>query len=145
MRGIMRAWSIHQFELFVALLCMVTGAPLAFGIAPSPNSIAATLPTWTLFVWGIMLSLGGLCTVAGILWRHINKQQFLAGLKVEEAGLWMLGSCSAVLALAIGYYVGMAAILTSGIFAALALACVSRIRTTHKEAKIVKEHGGEEV
>jgi hypothetical protein len=144
MRGLMRAWSLFQFELFVALLCTVTGLPLAFGIAPSPNSIAATLPTWTLFLWGVMLSVGGLCTVAGILWRHYNEQQFLAGLKVEEAGLWMLGSCSAVLAIAISAYAGSVGLLTAGIFGALAAACVSRIRTTHKEAKIVREHGQED-
>lgn len=140
----MKAWSMHQFELFVALLCMVSGLPLAFGIAPSPNSVVATMPTWTHFAWGLSLSLGGLCTVTGILWRYLNPKQFLSGLKVEEAGLWMLGSACTVLALTIGFYAGGAGILVAGLCGALAGACLSRIRTTHKEAKIVKEHGGED-
>lgn len=137
----MRAWGVHQFELWVALLCMISGLPLALGVAPSPNSALAVMPTWTFFLWGLSLSLGGGCTVTGILWRYLNKQQFIAGLLVEKAGLFMLGAACAVLALAIGFYAGGPGLLTSGICGALAAACASRIRTINKEAKIVKEHG----
>jgi hypothetical protein len=140
MRGIMRAWNTAQFELFVALLCMVSGVPLSLGIAPNPNSIVATLPTWAVVAWGVSLSFGGGCTVTGILWRHINELQFIAGLYVEKAGLYMLGSACLVLALAIGIHVGGSGLVTSGICGALAAACVSRVRTINKEAKIVKEH-----
>lgn len=141
MKGILRAWNAFQFELFVAMLCMYTGLPLALGVVPAPHSIAYTLPPWTLSIWGLMLSLGGLCTVTGILWRYINKVQFVAGLYVEKAGLWMLGSCSIVLGIAIGYYAGDVGLLTAGVFGALAAACFSRIRTINKEADIVKEYG----
>jgi len=141
MTAFLRAWSQYQFELFVAALCMFVGLPLALGVAPAPTSIAATLPDWTLFFWGASLSLGGACTVTGILWRAYNRLQFVAGLLVEKAGMHLLGASSVVLALAIGVYAGDIGILTSGIFGALFCACVSRIRTINKEVAVVREHG----
>jgi hypothetical protein len=140
-KAVARAWSSNEFELFVAVLCTVVGLPLAVGVAPSPNSIAAALPNWTLFFWGLSLSLGGLCTVIGILIRYTKPQQFVTGLLTEKAGMYMLGSASSVLCLAIGVFAGAVGMLSAGIFGALALACVTRIRTINKEASIVKEHG----
>lgn len=102
------------------------------------------MPTWTFFAWGLSLSLGGACTVTGILWRYINKHQFLAGCFVEKAGLFMLGAACAVLAIAIGFYARGAGTLTAGICGALAMACMTRIRTINKEAKIVREYGEED-
>lgn len=139
----MRAWGAYQFELFVAILCMVSGIPLAIGVAPSPNSVIAVMPTWTFFAWGLSLSLGGGCTVTGILWRYFDKRQFLAGCLVEKAGLFMLGTSCSVLGLAIAFYAGATGTLTAGLCFALMLACFSRIRTINKEASIVKEYGEE--
>lgn len=143
MRGIVRAWGLFQFELFVALLCMISGLPLAFGVAPSPNSAIAVMPTWTFFAWGVFLSLGGFCTVTGILWRYIDKRQFMVGLLIEKAGLFMLMAECLVLAIAVVYYAHGPGSLQAGILVALVLACWSRIRTINKEASIVKEHGEE--
>ena len=141
MRTIGKAWDAHNYELWTAALCLVMGVPLVARVAPSPNSIATYLPSWALLAWGVILTLGGLCTVIGILWRYFRPNQFLAGLMVEKAGQFMLGAACSSLCVAIAAYAGSRGFLVSGVFGGLGLAAVSRIRTINKEHKIVQDHG----
>lgn len=137
----MKAWSAHSHEMYTAVLCVLVGIPLVVGITPSPNSVQNILPTWALVVWGITLTLGGLCTVTGILWRYFQPLQFVRGLLIEKAGQYMLGASCSVLCLAISLYTGPGGLLIAGTYGAFALACISRTRTINKEVKVVKEHG----
>ncbi len=49
--------------MFLAALLMVSGAQILFG-GPQPNSVNASLPTALLFVWAIVLTVGGAFVVA---------------------------------------------------------------------------------
>ena len=55
----------ETFEVFTAILCMITGVPLVFGRV-NANSIEATLPEIAARVWGVTLLAGAVLTLAGL-------------------------------------------------------------------------------
>lgn len=140
-RRFLVAWSGFQFEMLIALVCVLTGFPLAIGLLPTPNAIDALLPEIVRSAWGISLTLGGAFTLGGILWRYYNRTQFLAGLYLERAGLGMLGAAVIVYVTSIALVIGVPSIFSSSIYGAFVAACYSRSRSIGREIRIIKEYG----
>lgn len=138
---IIRAWAGYQFEILWAVVCLLVGLPLASGLAPSPSSVNALLPTVLRVVWGISLTLGGGLTLSGILWRHLNVNRFVSGLYVERSGLLMLGTSAAAFVLVVWFYAGAPSLFVAAIYGAFIAACVSRTRSIGMEISIIREHG----
>lgn len=143
-RRLASAWQGFQFELLIAFIFAVSGLPLALGVAPNPTSIIAVLPDIARVVWGILLSTGGFLVLWGIIWRHYNPIKFVSGLYLERAGLYMLGSSTAVFVLAIVVFAGTAGFFAGMTYGAFAAACASRTRSIGKEIGIIREHGTSE-
>lgn len=56
----------HDFELFAAVLSVMGGLPLVFGQVEA-GSVDALLPRPLVFVWGLVLVLGGLSVIVGVV------------------------------------------------------------------------------
>ncbi len=143
MQRIVVAWSGFQFELLIAIMCMLTGLPLGFGVAPSPSSIAAVLPTFGQIAWGISLSLGGASVVYGIVWRYFKPTQFIAGLYIERGGLYMLASSVSCFVIAAVVFAGAPSAFVAAFVGAFVAACISRTRSIKREIAIIRQHGGD--
>lgn len=139
---LLRAWTGFQFELLWAVVCLLVGLPLASGLAPSPTSVNALLPSVLRVIWGMSLTLGGGLTLSGILWRHIDASRFISGLYVERAGLVMLGTSAAVFVIVIWFYAGAPTLFVAAIYGAFIAACISRTKSIGMEISIIREHGG---
>jgi hypothetical protein len=143
-RNLANAWQGFQFEILIAFICALSGIPLAFSIAPRPTSIVVVLPELARIVWGISLSLGGSLVLVGIIWRYNNPIKFISGLYLERAGLYMLGSSTAVFVLAIIVFAGANGFFSGMTYGAFASACLSRTMLITREISIIREHGTSE-
>jgi hypothetical protein len=65
--------------LFMLVLCVIVGVPLAFGIV-TPGSISAQLAAPAVVAWGVMLSGGALLTLIGTARQSVN------GVIAEQVG-----------------------------------------------------------
>lgn len=79
-------------ELLFLGLSVLTGAVYLGGLAPTPNTVAAVLPSWEIPLWAALLLASGVTGLAGCLWpRNVT-----LGLRVE-AGAMLLGAAALLL------------------------------------------------
>lgn len=84
-----KARSRHPDELFLLVLCLISGAGIVFGGAPEPGSIETALPRWAVILWGAALLLGPATTLLGIFWPGKRASD---GLIIEQVGQVTTGS-----------------------------------------------------
>ena len=58
----------HPHQVFLAAFMVLVGIPVLVG-GPQPNSLAASLPTWLLYVWAATLVFGGLLVLGAAVVR----------------------------------------------------------------------------
>lgn len=94
-RQVIEALSLSSVEVFLAILSILSGLPTVIsGGSLAPKTMQA-LPQWTVILWGLVLAVGGSLALTGIGMRAI---------RIERAGVLLLGSASAVLFLVlVGY------------------------------------------
>lgn len=80
--------------------------------------------------------------VYGIMWRYFKPKQFIAGLYVERAGLYMLVSSISCFIIAAVVFSGAPSVFVALLIGAFVAACISRSRSIGKEISIIREHGG---
>jgi hypothetical protein len=56
----------HPHQVLIAALLMVSGSAILLG-GPSPGSVTAALPTWLLYLWAGVITLGGGMVVAAAI------------------------------------------------------------------------------
>lgn len=115
------------FEMLIAALCLISGIPIALGF-PTVNSVTSLLPVWLIRCWGADLALAGLLILIGLIAgraaKTVNRRMFM--IQIEQAGLTMLGTGSAVLMMSIMTIGGWRAALPVGTYLALTLSCYFR-------------------
>ncbi len=131
----------NEFQLFVALMCIITGAGQLISGVVAPT--IAQFPTFIEYGWAFGLLIGGLCVLGSALGRDLehNKLPVVA----EFSGLFLLFGMFAAYSIT-----GIATISGTGVFVGpvvgfLGLACLSRaIRvfrwyTKPREQKLIDE------
>lgn len=68
------------FELLIYASAVISATAFIAGAAPAPGSLAAIMPTWSLWAWYPQLLLGGLVGVVSAVWprRHLVMALLLA-------------------------------------------------------------------
>jgi hypothetical protein len=107
-----RAVFILALSVFTALLA------LAFNFAP--GSLESVLPRWGVAVWGALLGVGSVVTLAGMYFQTIN------GIIAEQVGSIMVGVTTIYYAVLAFWTVGGDAVQIVGIILAWGLACIVR-------------------
>ena len=87
--------------VFVLALCVASGIPLVFGATDS-ESLEQVLPVWAVSVWGVLLVVGAVASLAGMA------RQTDMGIIVEQVGSVIVGAATA--------YYSAAMIVASGTF-----------------------------
>lgn len=116
LRWFRRLTDTQPFEVFLSLVCLVSGAPLLFN-GPTPGTIEETLPGFLVTLWGIELVLGGGLTLAGLATRSVH---------TERLGLSLLAAASLVYAVVLVTVGWPDAIVAGGITAGFGFACTAR-------------------
>jgi hypothetical protein len=105
--------------VFILALSVFSGlTSLALQVAP--NSLEALLPTWGVFTWGALLTVGSALTLIGMLFQSIN------GIIAEQIGSVMVGATTIFYSGLVFWVVGSEAIQTVGIIMAWGIACFIR-------------------
>lgn len=130
-RHIPPAFLVYPFELFLSLLCVVSGATLLLG-APAPMSLEALLPLVVVKVWAGTLLLGSGLTAVGIL----RGRQLTA-----IYGLRLLGDAALVYSIAILVVGGIRGVTAGVITVAFAIACLARAFQLSTTALIALSQG----
>lgn len=60
--------SRHPFQLFILVLCFITGLPVILGKMPAPGTLENSLPDILLVGWSWVLVLGSGVAMLGSLW-----------------------------------------------------------------------------
>lgn len=107
---------LHPFEVYIAGLAVLSGAPLLIG-KPGPETINAVLPLWLVRVWGTMLITGALLVLIGLL-RPRGR--------LERLGHTLLAPASLVYGLAIIAAIGWRGLIAGFIVTGFGLACMTR-------------------
>lgn len=123
----------HPFEIYMLALAAVTGIPSLFG-APEPGSIEAALPSWAVFAWSLVLSLGSVLALLGISLKRRD-----TGLILEQLGLAFVGAASIIYAVSLWAVAGLAALFAGGIVFGFGVSCLVRWKDLQETIDAVHE------
>ena len=111
--------SRHPDEFLLLFLCLISGARLVFGDAPTPGSVEDSVPGWASIAWGLGLLIGPVTVFVGIMWLARHRA---SGILVEQAGQVITGGVALFYAVALGVSAGAEATLPVSIVLAFSLA-----------------------
>lgn len=121
--------------VFILALSVFSGLT-ALALDVAPQSLESVLPRWGVILWGVLLALGSIVTLAGMARQTVN------GIVAEQVGSVMVGVTTiyySVLALVV---VGMSVMQNIAIILAWGLACLWRwgqlqalINTSHRKGE----------
>jgi len=114
----------HPFQIYLLMLCAVSGIPLVFGVETA-GSVNALLPDWAGFTWGLSLSLGSALGIVGAYWP---RSHIATALTLEEISMLIVGPSAMLYAVLIALYIGWSGTVTVLIVAGFGLAALTRAR-----------------
>lgn len=114
------AGPVNPFEVWLLTACVIQGLVVLTHTA-RPPSVQALLPPWLRLLWGVLLLVGGVLSVAGLYWPDP-----FTGIEIKRVGLVL--AAAGVLA----YGVALLAVGPNGYLAAatniaFAFACAVRV------------------
>jgi hypothetical protein len=132
----------RPMEFFIGFLCLLSGLPMAI-LGVAPDSATHYMPAYLIRLWGLGLTLGGGCVVAGILIRY-SKERFFIGLMVERSGYWPLITGTTVFSIVIIFRAGWDGLFPILTYVAFAVVCWLRqrqiYRLVHRVTKLTSEN-----
>lgn len=129
LRHVPQSLLLRPFELYVAGLCVLAGAPLLGG-APSPESIDALLPLFLVRLWGFELMVGAVLVSAGLLYPRTH---------LERLGHSLLAPAAVTYGVAIVTVVGMKGIIAAAITIGFGLAAATRAMVLRLAEHLIEE------
>lgn len=121
-------------QILLCSWCVLAGVVFLAGVAPAPTSVAALLPAWVLWVWYLLLTVGGSVGLIGSWWP---RRQLYRGLQLERASMIFLASGTVMYMIAMIGTAGARATGAAGFLAAWGGACVWRALQIHADIMIV--------
>lgn len=89
----MTALILTSIEAFLAVLCLLVGIPILFNPeALAPGSVLTLLPGWSIYPWGVCITLGGAVGLLGIMFSEY---------RLERIGVLLLGASMGVYSFAL--------------------------------------------
>lgn len=119
-------------QILLCAWCVIAGIAFIAGVAPTPGSVAALLPTWVLWVWYLLLIVGGSIGIVGAFWP---RRRIYTGLQLERAAMIFLAAGTCMYMMAMIAAAGARAIGAAGFMCAWAGACVWRALQTHADLR----------
>jgi hypothetical protein len=117
-------------QILLCLWCVIAGLVFVAGVAPTPGSIAALLPSWVLWIWYLLLTVGGIAGIVGAFWP---RRRLYTGLQLERTSMIFLASGTAMYMIAMIGTAGARATGAAGFLAAWGAACVWRALQIHDD------------
>jgi hypothetical protein len=111
----------HPSQVFLLLLCVVSGIPKLFGVTTA-GSVEASLPGWLAVAWGGVLFGGSAAALVGSYWRG----ELVTALTVERAGLALVGAAAVMFAIVVVFAGGWQRLLQAVIIAGFGGTCLRR-------------------
>lgn len=102
--------------VFILALSVFSGIT-ALALKAGPESLEATLPTWAVFAWGLLLSLGSAITLFG-MWR-----QTVNGIILEQIGCVTVAATTVFYSGIVFWLHGPGALQSVGIILAWGISC----------------------
>lgn len=123
---------LTSIEAFLAAAAILSGMPVALHPENlAPTSVLALLPPLAVIGWGVGLMVGGVLTLIGIMGPI---------LRIERAGVFLLGTTAAVYGMAVVFQTQAARTLVSGVvFTMFALAMYARYWVLGRVIGIIKD------
>lgn len=120
----------ETFEVFTAILCMVSGLPLVLGEVEA-DSVNASLPHLMAQLWGGVLLGGSLLTLIGLIIANATQgpkafHRMISGHKIERLGLLALAWAGAIYAASILLAVGLGGFVAAMLILVFACTCLVR-------------------
>lgn len=119
-------FSRSPFQIFVMLLCILTGVKSAIGQNTSPS--LETVPDFYNQFWGSMLLLGAVMALIGSFWRG----SLSTGMLIERSGLYAIGGSAVVFGIIVAAYAGWVGIVTATTTAGFGAFCFSQVKYINK-------------
>lgn len=117
----------NAFELWIALAAALTGITFLVEPAALSNSVVAENTGWLGYAWGGLYAAGGIFTVAGLA---------LPSIRIELAGLSLLGSMALIDGMALLLVRGPAGIRIAMLYLALPVAAAMRAQLVARLARV---------
>lgn len=130
LRHVPQSMLARPYELYLAGICMLVGAPLLGG-APNPDSIDALLPMFLVRVWGFELITGAVLVTVGLL---IYPRTHL-----ERLGHSLLAPAAITYGIAIIAVVGWGGVLAGGLTIGFGLAAGTRSWVLRLAERLIEE------
>lgn len=90
MKRVWRAIQASSIEVFLALLCFVSGLPILINpMTFAPAAIAALFPLPIVILWGIALTVGGALNLVGLATENVYLRR--SGLMMLSVGALIMG------------------------------------------------------
>jgi hypothetical protein len=105
--------------VFILALSSFSGLT-ALALKAAPESLEAVLPRWGVILWGVLLTLGSITTLAGMARQTVN------GIITEQVGSVMVGVTTVYWAILAIKVIGDSAMQDVAIILAWGLACIWR-------------------
>lgn len=105
--------------VFILALSVFSGLT-ALVLEAAPGSLESTLPQWGVVLWGSLLGLGCVVTLAGMARQTVN------GIVAEQIGSVMVGVTTIYYSILVFVVIGLEAVQTVGIILAWGVACLIR-------------------
>jgi hypothetical protein len=131
LKHILQALQVASIEVFVALLCLVSGLPILISpTAFAPTAVLALMPLWLVLCWGVCLTLGGLADLIGIATENLY---------IRRAGLILLSAGSLVMAMGVLSLTGSTRLFVAGTYLVFGWATAARYYVIGKSLKSRRE------
>lgn len=121
-------------QILLCTWCVVAGLLFLGGVAPAPGSVSSLLPTWVLWVWYLLLTVGGTIGIVGAWWP---RTRLYTGLQLERASMLFLASGTGMYMIAMIGTAGTRATGAAGFLAAWGFACLWRAWQIHDDLMTV--------
>ena len=127
MKRILHSLRIASIEVFVALLCLLSGLPILFNPATfAPASVIVAFPMVLVIAWALCLVVGGGLNLVGLAVDNPY---------LRRAGLAMLAGGATFMALSILFVAGWVKLFSIGVYLIFAWACAARYVTLGTDLK----------
>ena len=128
----------NPFEIYLLTVTFTASVPAAAGVV-LPGSIAEQLPGWPARVWAICLFVGCSCALVGLGWKRPSFTRVsVTGLLLEQVGLVMAGTTTALYGAAIILSVPERGLLAAALALAFGFACLAQAFKIQRFIKAAK-------
>lgn len=118
----------HPYEIFMLILCLLTGIPTMMGVTPTPGSMESQVTPWVSCTWAFFLTFGAATALLGVIWPQPKDKELMSvtALSLEQIGLSAVGGAAIFYGAAIYSSTGIKALVPLGMIMSFGAASIWR-------------------